>query len=360
MREGAVQRNRRIQLLLIALTTLISIPTAAFLHVARLNNGAVTIQVVDEIGKPVEGAMVQLFAITPPDHNMTSVEVFRSTTNARGVVRLELKGTFESITRSWRDYLEERCKGRSQRFYTALLVFVVYSDEEDLYLTCGRTVLYSPGKLLEGAEYATTVRLELHKRPLISHEELKALSEDIRRKLGLNTSLPIGSSYYAWVLERSRVYPQPSNPDYWQYYTPTARIPIAWSDSRRDSYPPAVYGEYSIWLEAGYEERVGVYAGACLGIDVEEYGANGDFEFKIADMTVAEEDVHFGKIGYIIRGEFTWIYVYAQIRYDEYQLYYVVYYDPFEPPLMYPLDRWWFESYISCLLYTSPSPRDRG
>ena len=55
----------------------------------------------------------------------------------------------------------------------------------------------------------------------------------------------------------------------------------------------------------------------------------------------------YSGVGYIIQGEFTWIYVYAQIRYDEYQLYYVVYYNPFEPPLMYPLDRWWFESYIS-------------
>gem|GEM_PF-3893248 len=91
MREGAVQRNRRIQLLLIALTTLISIPTAAFLHVARLNNGAVTIQVVDETGKPTEGAMVRLFAITPPDHNVTSVEVFRSRLYNSGRVHLDIR-----------------------------------------------------------------------------------------------------------------------------------------------------------------------------------------------------------------------------------------------------------------------------
>lgn len=307
---------------------------------------AVVIMVVDDAGAPVKGAVVQLFAIAPPYYNTSSIEVFRGKTDDTGSIKLRLEGELKKIARQWRAFLENECEGHSKTFYTALRIFITYENEKGLYLVCGKTLLYSPGEMLEGVKYVRRISVDLSEEPVIPRERL----EEWYGGLGYGPSSPPPSEpYFIWVLEKTRIYPKPTGgpPDYYDYYTPTARIPITWSDSRYDSYPPAVHGVYNIWLEAGYKERIGVYAGACLGMGVRQFGARAEYKFEIADMTIAEKNVRFSKTNYIVQGRFTWTYIRAQIRYDEYQLYYYYPGPPPWPPVMYPTDTWWFESYIS-------------
>ena len=186
---------------------------------------------------------------------------------------------------------------------------------------------------MEGAKYSKTITLDLSRGPSISMEKLSA-------RISSPPYPPPGYEEYPnvfWVLEGWRIYPPPPQPDYPPGH---AKIPVAWSDSRSDE-EAGVYGQFRVEFTAEVESRVGVYAGGCFGVDVAALGVEADYKFQLADFTVAGEGVGFDFVASISCGKFVYIYAWAQIRYDEYQLYAHYY-----PDILIPLDVWWFETYV--------------
>ena len=302
----------------------------AIVYTSMARGPLIRIRILDEKGRPIEGALVQAFAITCPGSSTPAVEVLREKTGFNGAVVLKLEGEFEEVVRRWREYLDRVYEGRSKRFFTAIELFIIYQDQKGLYLSCGETVLYSPGALLEGARYNKVITLDLSRGPRISMEELSARIASSSHSPGREERPGL-----LWVLEDWRTWPPPGSSGLGY-----AKIPVAWSDSRGDE-EAGVYGLFHVEFAAGVKGKVGVRAGGCFGMDVAALGVNADYEFQLAGFTVAEEDVGFDHSAPISRGKFVYIYTWAQVRYEEYQLYARPH-----PDVLAPLDVWWFETYV--------------
>jgi len=138
-----------------------------------------------------------------------------------------------------------------------------------------------------------------------------------------------------WTLENWRTYPSPGSSR-----SSYARIPVAWSESRGDE-EAGVYGQFRVEFAAGVKGKVSVCARGCFGVVVAALGVEADYKFQLADFTVAEEGVGFDFIANISCGKFVYIYTWAQVCYEEYQLYAYLH-----PDMLIPLDVWWFETYV--------------
>jgi len=89
----------------------------AIVYTSMARGPLIRIRILDEEGRPIEGALVQAFAITCPGSSTPAVEVLREKTGFNGAVVLKLEGKFEEVVRQWREYLDRVYEGRSKRFF---------------------------------------------------------------------------------------------------------------------------------------------------------------------------------------------------------------------------------------------------
>jgi len=279
--------------------------------------GTIIIKVIDQNGKPLKDAVVQLSVIAPPDMPNSSVEVLKEQTNKKGIVTLTYKGIFKEIVDRWHQNLEARSKQPEfpKTFKIAVLISVIYSNEKGLYLHDGSTVIFSPTLIKSKQTYYKTITINLSKEPAITKEEIETAISQYSNKTKTKINIRIKSielkgllPHVYWRKVEEKIYPS-SGFD---------KIPIIWSDARNH---PTIRGSMDLCFESKYKVAFGVNLGLLYAKKLKQYGTSAGFTFKIGDFVLASEAKRFwGTVG-INPGTFSYIYIMGQIAYEAWELY---------------------------------------
>ena len=315
--------NYRKVLPLLLLLTAACLVTLNSMLPAQAANG-ITVKIIDEKGRPVKDAIVQLAAITTPDNQTTSATILIDKTDEKGEISVRFKGGLKKIVEKWVEHVQGRARAS-----TAIFVSVIYENEKGLYVEEGHTLSYDPIEMRDGKHYYKIIRIDLSGEPFVNRTELQSrIGNDTRTVRALDSGP--NTYYYAWKLEECKTYPQSG----------LGEIPVAWADARE--HLELEWGHLAVHFggEAWYRISAGFHAGIAL---VKGFSAGGSFTFKLGESTITSFEMYFGDSVDVEFGKFSWIYVRGQAVYEAWQLYRVSVSGNL-PDV--PLDEWKFQVYM--------------
>ena len=308
--------------------------------IARSAPGIITIRIVDQDNRPLKGAWVQAWAITPATLPTPLIEVLPGAeSNEHGEVKLEVKGAFEGVVKAWAERIGS---GRPWSLETAVIVSITYETDRGLY-TAEATVAYSPIALLRGRDYGSIVVMDLRGPPDIGADEIRAHEEEIREKFStLGEGLRVVKE---WHVDFQFVYPE----------TGYAEIPVMWVDAREhDQIDDSFSWDYISTENLALAFRIG------FAVQKGKWEL-GEILYKIGSVTLKTYKTSFGDTKALEPGKFSYIYIMGSIAYVEKRLYDCVYY--YGQPIQHrykAYDRWKIEAYFRDIKVNSDGKLDGG